>query len=71
MKTGFTDHLHLLMGVYFGGVHSLTLISHVALLGLLIFWEVLVHIIHCDQWPGQVVYVADDLDPRGFGWEHR
>ena len=26
-------------------------------------------IYHCDQWPGQVVPVADDLDPSIFGWE--
>ena len=26
-------------------------------------------ICHCDQWPGQVVPVADFLDPSIFGWE--
>ena len=41
------------------------------LLVFLRFWEVLIHILHYDKWPGKVVYVADDLDTRGFGWEDR
>ena len=68
MQLGFTDHLRLLMGDYFGGVHSLPLISHVALLSFLIFWEVLVHVLQYDQFPGQLVFVAYSLDPCGFGW---
>ena len=28
-----------------------------------------VHILHGDQWPGEVVSVADALEPRCFGWE--
>ena len=67
MHLSFTDQLRLLLGEYFGGLHSLTLILHVTLLGFLRFWEVLVYIIHCVQLSGQVVSVAYALDPRGFG----
>ena len=69
MQLGFTDNFSLLVGEYFGGAHSLTLISYVTLLGFLRFWEVRIQNFHCDQWPGQVFSVADALDPRGFGWE--
>ena len=68
MQLGFTDKLIFLWGEYFGGLQSLPLISHVTLLDLFRFWEVLVYITHCDQWPGQEVPVTDDLDPRGLGW---
>ena len=70
MQLGFTDNLRLLMREYFGRTHSLTLISNVALLGFLRFWEVLVQVLHCDKWTGQVVSVVDALDPSGFGWQH-
>ena len=39
-------------GFGLGGAHSLELIPHVALLGLLRFWEVPVHILYGEQWPG-------------------
>ena len=58
-----------MLGAYFGGLESLPLILHETLLGFFRFWEVLVEHFHCYQWPGQVVPVADTLDPRGFGWE--
>ena len=70
MQLGFTDNLRLLMGEYFGRTHSLTLISHVPLLGFPRFWEVLVQTLHCDKWTGKVVSIVDALDPRGFGWEN-
>ena len=70
MQLGFTDNLRLLMREYFGRTHSLTLISHVALLGFLRFWEVLVQVLHCEQWTGQVFSVVDALDTHAFGWQH-
>ena len=51
-------------GFGLGGAHSLALIPHVNLLGLLGFWEVPVHIVYDEQWPGEVVTVPDALDPR-------
>ena len=54
-------------GFGLGGVHYLALMSHVALLGILGFWGVLVHIVYGEQWPGEVVTVPDPLEPRCFG----
>ena len=50
-----------------GGAHYLALIPHVALLGLLGFWEVPVHIVFGEQWLGEVVTVHDALEPHCFG----
>ena len=50
-----------------GGAHSLALITHVAFLGLLGFWEVPIHIVYGEKWPGEVVKVPDALEPRLFG----
>ena len=52
-------------------MHSFVLIVHVGLLGLLWFWEVPVHILYGDQWPGGLVTVVDALEPRCFAWENR
>ena len=52
------------MGYYFGGAHSLLLIAHVALLGFLRLWEVLVQILHGDQRLCEVVAIEDDIEPR-------
>ena len=54
-------------GFRLGGVHSLALILHVVFLRLLRFWEVSVHIMYGDQWPGEVGTVTDDIEPRCFG----
>ena len=51
-------------GFGLGGAHSLALILHVALLGLLRFWEVFVHILYGEQLPGELVTVPDALEPR-------
>ena len=51
-------------GFGLGGAHYLSLIPHVNLLGLLGFWEVPVHIVYGEQWPGEVVTVPDPLEPR-------
>ena len=48
------------------GAQSLVLIPHVALLGLLGFWEVTVYIPYGEQWPGEIVTVPDALDPHCF-----
>ena len=40
---------------------------HVSLLGHLGFWEVPVHIVYGDKFPGEVVTVPDALEPRCFG----
>ena len=54
-------------GFGLGGAHSLALIPHVALLGLLRLWEVHVHIVYGEQFPGEIVIVPDALEPRYFG----
>ena len=46
--------------------HSLALISYVALLGLLGFWEVPVHIMYGEQCPSEVVTVTDALELHCF-----
>ena len=51
-------------GFGLGGAHSLALITHVALIDLLGFWEVTVHIVYSEKWPGEVVTVPDVLEPR-------
>ena len=66
-QLGLTAQLRLLLGSYFGGLHSLPLIFHMNLLGFFRFWEVLADIFHCNQWPGQVVPFADAFDTHGFG----
>ena len=71
MQLSFTDQLCLLWGEYFGGLHFLTFIFHEALLVFFILWKLLVYIIHRYRWPGQLVPIADALDPRGFVWEPR
>ena len=53
-------------GFGIGGVHYLALIPHVALLGLLGFWEVPVQIVYGEQWPGELVTVPDAIEPRCF-----
>ena len=54
-------------GFGLGGAHYLALIPHVALLGLLGFWEVPVHIVYGDKCPGEVVTVPNAIEPRCFG----
>ena len=54
-------------GLGLGEVYSLELILHVALLGLLVFWEVHVHILYGEQLLDEVVTVPDALEPRYFG----
>ena len=44
---------------------------HVSLLGHLGFWEVPVHIVYGDKFPGEVVTVPDALEPRFFGGKSR
>ena len=58
-------------GFGLGGAHYLALIPHVALLGLLGFWEVPVQIVYGEQWPGEVVTVPDALETRCFGGKPR
>ena len=53
-------------GFGYGGVHSLAVIVHVALLGIIGLWEVSVHILYGEQWPGEVVTVTDAFEPRCF-----
>ena len=53
-------------GFGLGGAHSLALILHLALLGLLGLWYVPVHIVYGEQWPGEVVTVPDALETRCF-----
>ena len=50
-----------------GGAQSLVLIPHVALLFILGFWKVPVHILYGEQCPGKVVIVPDALDTNCFG----
>ena len=50
-------------GFGLGGEHSLALIPYAALLGILGFWEIPVHIVYGEQWPGEVVIVPDALEP--------
>ena len=38
-----------------------------ALLDLLGLWEVPIHIVYGEKWPGGVVTVPDALEPRCFG----
>ena len=54
-------------GFGLGGAHSLALIPHVALMGLLGILEVPVHIVYGEPWPGGVVTVPNTLEPRCFG----
>ena len=54
-------------GFGLGGVHSLALIPHVALLVLLGFCEVTVHIVYGEQCPGELVTVTDTIEPHCFG----
>ena len=49
------------------GAHSILLITHAALLGLLGFWEVPVRILYGEQWTGEVVTVTDAIEPSCFG----
>ena len=49
------------------GAHSLVLIPHVALLGLLRFLEVHVHIVYGEHWPGEVVTIPDAPELHCFG----
>ena len=49
-------------GVGLGGAHSLALNLHVTLMGILGLWEVPVHIVYGEQWPGEVVTVPDALE---------
>ena len=51
-------------GFGLGGAHSLSLIPHVALMGLFGLWKVPVHIVYGEKWPGEVVTVPDALEPR-------
>ena len=56
-----------MLGFALGGAHSLVLIQNVYLLGILVFWEVPVHIVYGKQWPGEVVTVPDALESCCFG----
>ena len=56
-----------MVGIGLGGAHCLALIPHVALLGLLGFWEVPIHILYSEKWPGEVVTVTDAIEPCCFG----
>ena len=51
-------------GFGLGGAHSLALIMHVALLGILGFWEVPIHIVYDEQCPGEVVTVPTAIEPH-------
>ena len=48
---------------------SLSLSSHVTLLGFFRLWEVLVDVFYVDHWPGVVIAVAYCLKPCCFCWE--
>ena len=50
-----------------GGAHSLALIPHVELPGILGFWEVPVHIVYGEQCLGEVDTLTDTLEPHLFG----
>ena len=54
-------------GFGLGGAHSLALIPHVALLVILVFWEVHVRIMHGDQWTSEAVNVPDSLEAHCSG----
>ena len=56
-------------GFGIGGVHYLALTLHVALLGILRFWEVPVQIVYGNQWTGEAVTVPDVIEPRCLGGE--
>ena len=43
------------------------MVAHVALLGLLRLWEILIHILDVDERPSEVVSCADASEPGGFG----
>ena len=58
-------------GFGLGGAHSLELIQHVALLGILRLCEVPVHIVYAYQWTGDVVTVPDALEEGCFGGKPR
>ena len=50
-----------------GGADALPLVAHVAFLGLLRLWEVLVDVLDVDEGPSAVVALADVLKPGGLG----
>ena len=52
--------------LFFGG-DALALVAHVSLLSFLLLRNVFVEIVDCYEDPGQVVTVADALEPCGFG----
>ena len=47
------------MNTLFGGMYALALTFHVSLLCLFRLWEMLVHILGSDEWPGAVVAMMD------------
>ena len=54
-------------GFCLGGAHSLALVPHVSLLGILRFLYMPVHIVYGKQWSGEVVTVPDALETCCFG----
>ncbi len=61
---------HVLSGFSnFSGADSLTLATHMPLLSLLGSREKFHDIFDIDEWPGEIIAVADGLEPRGFSWE--
>ena len=47
----------------------MTLATHMPLLSLLGSREKFHDIFDIDEWPGEIIAVADGLEPRGFSWE--
>ncbi len=45
------------------------LATHVPLLSFLGFREVLGDVFYIDEWPGEIIFFADSLEPGGFCWE--
>ncbi len=45
--------------------------AHVPFLSFLGFREVLGNVFYINEWPGEIIFFADSLEPGGFCWEAR